>query len=98
MGFFKSASQLIDDALNSAIEVETKISEAAESFERAIDMTSGLKDSPPNDTVADRKPVGTVTEMARASTNDMSGVLIADAPKGNMHPKVGVCYCYTPHG
>ena len=82
------------------MEVETRISEAIKSFEKAINVTSGLKDSPSDDPVANRKPVSAVTnlkEMARASTNDMSGVLIADALQGNMHPKVGVCYCCTSY-
>ena len=97
MIFLLSVSQLVDDALNSAKEVETKISEAAESFERAIDVTSGLKDSPSNDPVANQEPVGAVTnEMARASTNDMSGVLVADVQKGNLYPKVGAFTIAVP--
>ena len=97
--FFKSVSQLVDDAFNSAMEVETKISEATESFERAINVTSGLKDKPSNDPVANRKTVGAVAkETARASTNDMSGVLVADPLKGNMYLKVGIYYCRTPNG
>jgi len=93
---FKSVSQIVDDALNSLMEAETKISEAAESFERAINVTSGLPSGHP---VANRKAVGAVTkEMARASTNDMSGVLVADALKENMYPKVGVYYCCTFYG
>jgi hypothetical protein len=98
--FFKSVSQLVDDALNSATEAETKISEAAESFERAINVTSGLKDSPSDDPVANQKQVGAVTkEMAKANTNDTSGVLVADALKGSLYPKV-VCvsYCCTLYG
>ena len=92
--FFISVSQLVDDALNSATEVETKISEAAESFERAINVTSGLKDSPSNDPVVNQKPVGAVTkEMARACTKDMSGVIVTDVPK-----VVCVYYCCTPCG
>ena len=90
-------SQLIDNALNSAIEAETKISEAAKSFERAIDVTSGLKDSPSNDTVADQTAVVT-KEMARESMSDVSGILVADALKGSMYPKVGVHYCCAIYG
>jgi len=92
-------SQLVDDVLKSAMEVEIKISEAAETFERAINMTNNSKDSPSNDPVANRKTVGAVTkEMARTSANDISGALVADALKGNMYPKVGVYYCCTSYG
>ena len=97
MIYFHSVSQLVDDALDSAMEAETKISEAVGSFERAIKVTSGLKGSPSNDPFADQKIAGTVTtnEMTRASTNDMAGALVADELKGNMHPKVGVYFCCT---
>ena len=80
------------------MEVGIKISEAAERFEKAINVTSGSKDSPSNGPAANRKTIGAVTkEMARTSTNDISGVLVADALKGNMHPKVGVYYCCTSY-
>jgi len=96
---FKSVSQIVDDALNSPMEAEAKISEAAESFERAINVTSDLKDSSFGHPVANRKADSAVTkEMVRASTNDMSVVLVADAPKENMYPKVGVYYCCTFYG
>jgi len=99
MIFFKSVSQLVDDALNSAMEAETKISEAAESFERAVNVTSSLRDSPSNDPVANRKTVRAVTkDMARASTNETSGVLAADELKENMYPNVGIYYCCTTYG
>ena len=92
--FVKVLSQLVDDVLNSAMDVETKISEAAESFERAINETRVLKDSSPSPPVANRNSVGAViNEIARASTNDISGVLVADAPKGNSYPKVGIYHC-----
>ena len=92
-------SQLVDDVLKSAMEVEIKISEAAETFERAINMTNNSKDSPSNDPVANRKTVGAVTkEMARTGANDISEILVVDALKGNMHPKVGVYYCCTSYG
>ena len=86
-------SQLVDDVLNSALEVEIKVSEAAEGFERAINMASGSKDSASNDPVANRKTVGAVNkEMAGTSANNISRVLVAVAPKGNMYTKVGVYY------
>jgi len=97
--FPKSVLQLVDDALNSAMEAETKISEEAERFERAIDVTSGLKGSSSDDPVANRNSAGAATEvMARASMNDMPGALVAGALRGNMYPKVGVYYCCTPYG
>ena len=73
------------------MEAETKISEAAKSFERAIGVTSGLKDSPStsNDTVADQTAVVT-KDMVRESMSDISGFLVADALKGNVYSKVGV--------
>jgi len=81
------------------MEVDIKISEAAERFERAIDVTSGSKDSPSNVPVANRKTLGAVTkEMTRTSTNDISGIRVADALKGNMFPKVGIYYCCTSYG
>ena len=81
------------------MEAESKISEAAESFERAVNMTSGLNDSSSNDPVADRETIGAVTkELARASTNDTPGVLVADELKGKMYQNVGVYYCCTPYG
>ena len=86
-------SQLVDDVLNSAMETETKISEAPDNFERAINVTSGLTDSPSNDPVANRKSVGAVTkEITRTTTNDISGIRVADALKGNMYPNVGVSF------
>ena len=86
-------SQLVDDVLNAAMEVEIKLSEAAERFEKAINVTSGSKDSPSNDPGANQNSVGAVTrEMARASTSDMSRVPVTDALKGHMFPKVGVYY------
>ena len=92
-------SQLVDDVLKSAMEVEIKISEAAKTFERAINMSNNSKDLPPNDPVANRKTVGAVTkEMARTGANDISEILVVDALKGNMHPKVGVYYRCTPYG
>ena len=92
-------SQIVDDVLNSPMEAETEISEAAERFERAINVTSDLKDSSSGYPVANRKAVNAITkEMARASTNDMSEVLVADALKENMYPKVGVYYCCTSYG
>jgi len=98
---FSSVSQVVDDALNSAMGVETKISEAVESFERAINLTSGLKVPPPNDPVANQEAVRAVTnEMFRASTNDRSEVLAPDALEGKMlwYSKVGICYCCTSWG
>ena len=82
------------------MEAETKVSEASDGFQRAINLTTGLKGSPSNDPVANRNLVGAATnETVRGSTNDMMpGVLAADALKGNMHPKVGVDYCCTPYG
>jgi len=81
------------------MEFEARISEAAESFERANHVISGLKDLPSNDPVPDRKTVGAVTnEMSSASTNDMFGVPAVDALKGNMYQKVGVYYCCTSYG
>ena len=101
MILFKSVSQVVDDALNSAMGVESKISEAVESFERAIYLTSGLKASASNDPVANQETVSAVTirlteEISRARTTDMSGVLEPDALEGNVYPKVGVYYCCTP--
>ena len=97
-GSFKSVSQLVDDILNSANEIETKISEAAENFKRAINVTNGSKGSP-NHPVTNRNTVGTVTKgIDSASTNDMSGVLVADGLKENMYPKVGIYYCCIFYG
>ena len=77
------------------MEAETKISEAAERIERAINVTSDSKDSSSGHPVADRKAVGTITkEIARASTNDM----VADAVKERTYPKVGVYYFCTFYG
>ena len=97
--FFSSVSQLVDDTLNFTLEAETRISQAAESFERTINVRSGLKDSPFNDHVANQKTIGAVTEeTARASADDMSEVTVTDALKGDMYPKVGVYCCCTPNG
>jgi len=101
MGFFNSVSQLVDDVLNSTMdsEIENKISEAAESFKRATNVTSGPKDLPSNDPVANQNPAGAVTkEMAIASASDMSRVLVTDALEGHIFPKVGVYYCRTSYG
>lgn len=98
-GSFKSVSQLVDDVLNFAMEIETKISEAAENFKRGINVTNGSKGSPSNHSVTNRNTVGTATkEIDNASTNDMSGVLVADGLKENMYPKVGIYYCCTFYG
>ena len=81
------------------METETKISQAAESFERTINVTSGLKDSPFHGHVANQKTIGLVTkETAKASADDMSEVTVADALKGDMYPKVGVYCCCTSNG
>jgi hypothetical protein len=81
------------------MEAETKISEAAESLERAINMTNGLKDSHSNNPVAGRKAAGTVTKnMVRPSTDDIPGVRFADELKGNVYPKVGAYRCCTSYG
>lgn len=91
-----SILQLVDDVLNSAMEIETKISEAAESFERAINLTTGSKDSPSNDSFADRVSDDSVTkEMAGADKSEISAVVAADALKEDMYPKVGVYYFST---
>ena len=96
---FQSVSQIVDDALDSPMEAETKISEAAESFERAVNGTSDLKDSSLGHPVTYQKAVDAVTkEVARASTNDLPGVLVADALKETMYPKVSVNYCCTFYG
>lgn len=96
---FKSVSQIVDDALNSPMEAEAKISEAVKSFERAVNVTSDLKDSSFGHPVAYRKEVDAVTkEIPRASTNDLPGVLVVDTPKENMYPKVSVNYCCTFYG
>lgn len=81
-------SQLVDDALNSAMEAETKISEAAESLERAINMTDGL-----NNPIRRRRADIVIKNM---STNDMPGVRFADELKGNTYPKVGAYHFCTP--
>lgn len=91
--FSKSVLQPVDDALNSAMEAETKISEEVESFERAMNVTSGLNGSSSDNPVADR-----TKEMARASMSDMPGVLVANGLKENMDPKVGIYYCCTSYG
>jgi hypothetical protein len=71
------------------MKAETKILEAAESFERTRNVTSGLKAPPFIDPVANRKTVGAVTkEMAGAITDDMSEVLVVDAPKGKVYRKL----------
>ena len=81
------------------MEAETKILEAAECFKRKSNVTSGLKDPSSIGPVADRKTVGAVTkEMAGASIDDMSEVLVADAPKGGVDPKIGAYCCYISNG
>ena len=89
----------MDDVLNSIMETEAKISGAAESLEGVINEIRGLKDLPSNSPVMNQNSVGVVTnEMARESTNDMSGVLVAVAPKGTSYQKVGTYFCCTSSG
>ena len=78
------------------METEAKISEAAESLERVINEIRGFKDPPSRSLVMNQSAIGVVTnEMARESTNDMSGALVAVAPKGDLYQKVGVYHCCT---
>ena len=74
------------------METEAKISGAPKSLE-------GLKDLPSNYPVVNQNSVGVVTnEMARESTNDMSGVLVAVPPTGYSYQKVGIYRCCTSSG
>ena len=66
-------SQLVDDVLNSIMETEAKISEAAESLEGVISEIRGLKYLPSNSPVMNETSVSIVTnEMAGESTSNMS--------------------------
>jgi hypothetical protein len=92
-------SQLVDDALKSAMEIETKISEATKSFDRAINEISGLMGSPTNTPVANRNSVGPVTkEVVRAYTNHMPGTLVADELEEDFYSEVGTYYFCTSYG
>ena len=76
------------------METEAKISEAAESLERVINGRRELKDPPSNSPIMNQGAVGVVSnEMARESTNDMSGFPMAVAPKRDPYQKVGVYHC-----
>ena len=83
-------SQLVDDALDSAMEAEVKIADAIEIIRRVINVTSDFKGHLPSDVpVLHQKMDGAVTgEMTTADTDDRSWD-IADRVEMSLYPKVG---------
>ena len=87
-------SQLVDDALNSAMEAETKIADAIEISRKEIDATSDFRGLFPSNlpVLHQQSDAPAVTEeMTTASTNGGSWDLaLADALKRSLYPKVGL--------
>jgi hypothetical protein len=88
---FDSALQFVDNALNSAVEANSKTSkEADKAFAWANDVLFAFRDNFPfNDSASDKKWEEAVTRvMIIPPTNDRSWSLVG-AVKENLYPKVG---------